>query len=1079
MKKFFAIIMSVLMIACFMPTMAFAARSTAEIPTYQGTTVSFTGDNTVFWTAGGESGYTTTLEVALTAAYKANKGDITIVCKENANVGTMTHGHVADSITIYGNGAYISDGECDLEVDTYKYSRETGTQADGGSYLDKNITITAYQLDNLGVWSQRHTGYEININLIDCDGKKNDGKDTNAQRVYLDGTGNNATNNITLTDCDFITAACPVKSDANGTITVTDCTFTNVAEPINLKHDGSGSATYVVKGCKFTNCGSTGEDKDYAAPIRFVDGSDTGSVVDATVENCSFSGTIGTNGDILIGDGRHNKSNDREIKLTVQDAGSSTNVMAQKSAYYNAEKTIANNSKAETVTVEEGAALNTSWKKMFAAVQMGNEYYESIATAISDVENGATITLLKDVTDSITIPEDKTVTLNLNNCKITTSTGCAIVNKGNLTVTGTGNVSTSASGSAAIANFPNAVANVNGGTYISEKWYVIKNMGTMTIDGVVKVKKPEGSTDTSSLIDNGWVAGADTVAGESVTAEADKAKLTIKNGEFNGKAGAKSCSVVKNDDYGVLTISGGTFDSTNNKGSSNATTVLNWNKATISGGTFIGQYPISNGAYNNEADKGNITITGGKFTGTNRIFGMSQGGNGKGEVTVAGGSFTAPAIGGDYANETGGYKLSITGGTFSTSPKDSVAEGKNIYKYSDSEYVVAESEPAHTVGKNTWTKNSDGIYEESYVSRGSSGSSSSSTTTTTDTVTNKTEDKGADTSTSTGTTTVATTTATVKAETKTATDGTKTTTATVDTTTASKIVEKAVENKSEEVVVDTASAATVTETAAGTKTEIALPEQTVKAIAKETEAAVTIKSDAAEVKLDTEAVKAVADQAGDLGTVSLVVETVAQSESKVEVDLKLVTSQGNVTDFKGGSVSVTVKLNTTLAAKPVVCVYIDDNGTYHKVKGVKNADGTFTFETGHFSTYAVMAEEEADKVIAEQTENVEKLMGDLKLKARSVKTEKGNIKVTLTVDEDAIKAIEDLGYTVKYKFYRSTKKAASYKAALEKTGKTYTNTSGKKGTKYYYKARVMVYDAQGALVTKTELKQCKYACRTK
>ena len=34
-----------------------------------------------------------------------------------------------------------------------------------------------------------------------------------------------------------------------------------------------------------------------------------------------------------------------------------------------------------------------------------------------------------------------------------------------------------------------------------------------------------------------------------------------------------------------------------------------------------------------------------------------------------------------------------------------------------------------------------------------------------------------------------------------------------------------------------------------------------------------------------------------------------------------------------------------------------------KVSGVKNADGTYTFTTGHFSTYAVMTAEEADKVI--------------------------------------------------------------------------------------------------------------------
>ncbi len=342
-----------------------------------------------------------------------------------------------------------------------------------------------------------------------------------------------------------------------------------------------------------------------------------------------------------------------------------------------------------------------------------------------------------------------------------------------------------------------------------------------------------------------------------------------------------------------------------------------------------------------------------------------------------------------------------------------------------------------------------------------------------ETVVNKTEDKNAG--------TAAATTAAVKSETKTNTDGTKTTTATVDKTTGDKIVEKAVENKSEEVVVNTTTTtnSAVTETAAGSKTEVALPEETVQGLSQKTEASITIKSDAAEVKLDKEAVRAVAEQAGSTGTVSLVVETVKQDASAVQVDLKLVTSKGDVTDFRGGNVSVTVKLNASLAAKPVVCVYIDDFKTYHKVEGEKKTDGTYTFTTGHFSSYAIIAEDEADKVIAEQDAKVEKLVSDLTLKARSVKTAKGNIKVTLTASADAIQQIEDLGYTVKYKFYRSTKKAKGYKARIEGTGKTYTNTNGKKGTKYYYKARVMVYDSQGTLVAKTELKQCKYACRTR
>ena len=113
----------------------------------------------VYWKAGdGEYSAAATLVDALTEAYKANAGDITIICRPGADVGKMTHGHVADNLTIYGNNAYVSAGECDLEVDTYKYDRSTGKQVEGnGEYLTKDITINAYELDNLGVWGERHT----------------------------------------------------------------------------------------------------------------------------------------------------------------------------------------------------------------------------------------------------------------------------------------------------------------------------------------------------------------------------------------------------------------------------------------------------------------------------------------------------------------------------------------------------------------------------------------------------------------------------------------------------------------------------------------------------------------------------------------------------------------------------------------------------------------------------------------------------------------------------------------------------------------------------------------------------------
>ena len=319
----------------------------------------------VYWAAGEQSGYAAKLTDALTAAYKANVGDITIVCRPGADVGTMTHGHVADNITIYGNDAYISGGECDLEVDTFKFSRETGAQANDGEYLTKDIAINAYELDNLGVWGERHTTYEVNVNLTDCDGKAIAGKE-NVQRVYISGT--TGVNNITLTGCNFLTAATAVYSNANGKIFVEGCSFEGTAIPVNINHKAGGDVTVEVKNSTFTGCGSvkSGE-KQYAAPIRFVNsGSGT---MQATVDSCSITSTKGTNGDILIGDGRTGQaSNDLSLKVT-ETTGQ---VQVQKPGYWitNNRKDPANETHFDVAST---ATFETSIKKAFITATTGTE----------------------------------------------------------------------------------------------------------------------------------------------------------------------------------------------------------------------------------------------------------------------------------------------------------------------------------------------------------------------------------------------------------------------------------------------------------------------------------------------------------------------------------------------------------------------------------------------------------------------------------------------------------------------------------------------------------------------------------
>lgn len=304
MKKLLSLALALLLLAVMLPVVSMADE------------ITWVESKNVYWQAGDTSGQTATLAEALKAAYMA-KGDITITCRPDSDVGSLTHGHVADNITIIGNGAYISGGECDLEVDTYKYSRTTGQQAEDGAYLEKDITITASNLYNLGVWGERHTNHIVNINLTNCDGKA----PVNLQRVYISGTA--GVNNITVTGCNFLTKATALYSNADGTVVIDNCTFNDGQVPVNFNHKADGKQTVTVKNSTFTNCGDAGEWSAFAAPVRFVN-SGTGSL-DATIENNTFTGTVGNNGDILLGDYREGKeSHDVTATITPASTGDTT-----------------------------------------------------------------------------------------------------------------------------------------------------------------------------------------------------------------------------------------------------------------------------------------------------------------------------------------------------------------------------------------------------------------------------------------------------------------------------------------------------------------------------------------------------------------------------------------------------------------------------------------------------------------------------------------------------------------------------------------------------------------------------------
>ena len=116
----------------------------------------------------------------------------------------------------------------------------------------------------------------------------------------------------------------------------------------------------------------------------------------------------------------------------------------------------------------------------------------------------------------------------------------------------------------------------------------------------------------------------------------------------------------------------------------------------------------------------------------------------------------------------------------------------------------------------------------------------------------------------------------------------------------------------------------------------------------------------------------------------------------------------------------------------------------------------------------------------EQDQNAVKTVKNLKLTVRTSRTPNRNVKVYVKADSSLNAAVAELkaaGYTVKYKFYRSAKKASGYQQMLTKNTKIYVNTMGSKNTCYYYKVRLAVCDADGRMIAQTNLKQCRYGSR--
>ena len=370
-----------------------------------------------------------------------------------------------------------------------------------------------------------------------------------------------------------------------------------------------------------------------------------------------------------------------------------------------------------------------------------------------------------------------------------------------------------------------------------------------------------------------------------------------------------------------------------------------------------------------------------------------------------------------------------------------------------------------------------------------------------DTKDNTTSKPGAETDTTTTTKTTVKNTTTETTKNEQGQDVSKTT-ASVSKDLGDKLLDQAVSNKSDTIEITVKSSDANNGSGAGSTgaadsvkaTEVELPKATVNAIAKDTNADLVIKTDNGEVVLDNKTLETIAGAAkGD--TVTIVVGENTQLKETQKPAEKIVGKNGTLFDlvakigekhlhqFEGGKAYVTLPMPDKLKGKDILVIYIDDNGLCeilnHSVEKI-GAEDYIRFTTTRFSTFAVVDKDEAERLIKEQNAaHVKELMQSAKFKVTTTKTSKKSVKVQVAAksSKTMISDIKSLGYTVKYQFYRSTKKDAGYKLLKTSSKNSFISTKGTKGRKYYYKARVLVYDGS-ELIAGSALKQCSYGART-
>lgn len=359
----------------------------------------------------------------------------------------------------------------------------------------------------------------------------------------------------------------------------------------------------------------------------------------------------------------------------------------------------------------------------FAAVRIGDTYYQTLAKAIAEAKENDTITLLREVdlgSDRVTI--NKAVTLDLNGCTLTSSnaTNTLCLAASRVTVQdskGNGKIQNTGSGSnniAVVVNGQDTEAYFKSGTVSGNYAVFIQNGAKAVIDGgkytgtygINTVGTGDEANKTAVEINGGEIqAVAFAVAGNG---SADYTETVITGGRLESTEG----NVIYHPQVGDLTIKGDAeLIGPNGVQYCGAGTLTIAENAVITATLPFTEFPTKpasqgdgstddgaalsvvsrGGGYQGEGQTMTVNITGGTLTSRNnaaiavyrleRVDGQwTTNENTKivsylAALTVSGGNFSAGSKKDAFEIDTqAADKISVTGGYFTSDPSDYVPE---------------------------------------------------------------------------------------------------------------------------------------------------------------------------------------------------------------------------------------------------------------------------------------------------------------------------------------------------------------------------------------------------------------------